>query len=44
MGIIDEIGRAPCVFKVGDSFYDFTPLKIAEPSPVVPYYDGLPIP
>lgn len=30
LSIIDEVGRAPCVFKVGDSFYDFTPLKLID--------------
>lgn len=44
MAIIDEIGRAPCVFKVGDSFYDLTPLKIVDSSPTVPYFDGEAIP
>ena len=44
MAIIDEVGRAPCVFKVGDSFYDFTPLKLIDSSPTVPYLDGQPIP
>lgn len=44
MAIIDEIGKAPCVFKVGDSFYDLTPLKLVDSSPTVPYFDGQPIP
>ena len=37
---IDPIGSAPCIFKLGDSFYDFTPFKLAYPNPTVPYYDG----
>ena len=40
MAIIDEIGRAPCVFKVEDSFYDLTPLKLIDSSPTLPYFDG----
>ena len=44
MAIIDEVGKAPCVFKVDDSFYDFTPLKLIDSSPTVPYFDGEPIP
>ena len=44
LSIIDSIGTAPCVFKLGDSFYDFTPFKIAYPNPKVSYIDGTPIP
>ena len=40
LSLIDEIGTAPCVFKVNNSFYDFTPIKIAYPNPVLPYYNG----
>ena len=44
MAIIDEVGRVPCVFKLNDSFYDFTPLKLIDSSPTVPYFDGEPVP
>ena len=44
MSIIDEVGRSPCVFKLGDNFYDYTPIKLAYPAPKVPYFDGNPIP
>ena len=30
MAIVDEIGTVPCVFKLSDSFYDFTPLKLID--------------
>ena len=44
MAIIDEVGRLPCVFKLDDKFYDFTPLKIIDSSPTLPYFDGEPVP
>jgi len=40
LSLIDEIGTAPCVFKLNNSFYDFTPIKLAQPSPRLGYYDG----
>lgn len=40
MAIVDEIGTVPCVFKLSDSFYDFTPLKLIDSSPTLPYLDG----
>ena len=33
LSLINEIGTAPCVFKVDNSFYDFTPIKLAHPNP-----------
>ena len=27
--LIISVGTYPCVFKVGDSFYDYTPFKLA---------------
>lgn len=36
LGLIDEVGTAPCVFKLEDSFYDFTPIKVAYPNPKIP--------
>ena len=42
--MIDTVGTTPCVFKLGDSFYDYTPIKLAYPDPVAPYFDGNPIP
>ena len=44
MAIIDEVGKLPCVFKLDDSFYDFTPLKVIDSSPTLPYFDGEPQP
>ena len=41
---IDSVGTSPCIFKLGDSFYDYTPFKLAIPDPEVPYYTGTPIP
>lgn len=41
---IDEVGRMPCVFKLGDAFYDFTPIRLAYPNPQIPYLNGEPIP
>ena len=40
LGIIDEIGTTPCVFKLNSNFYDFTPIKVAYPAPQAPYIDG----
>lgn len=34
------MGTSPCIFKLGDSFYDYTPLKLVMAKPMVPYYDG----
>ena len=42
--LIDSVGTAPCVFKLGDSFYDYTPIKLAYPNPVAPYFDGNVVP
>ena len=42
LGIIDEIGTAPCVFKLNSNFYDFTPIKVKFPDPIFPYLDGKP--
>ena len=44
MSLIDSVGTAPCVFKLGDSFYDYTPIKLAYPHPIAPYFDGNIIP
>ena len=41
MSLIDEIGTTPCVFKLDDSYYDFTPIKVAYPAPKVPRYGYL---
>lgn len=41
---IDEVGTLPCVFKLGDAFYDFTPIRLAYPNPMLPYLNGDPIP
>lgn len=30
--LINAVGTYPCVFKIGTSFYDFTPFKIATQS------------
>lgn len=35
---MDQIGTTPCIFKLGDSFYDYTPIKLAYPNPIVPYF------
>ena len=43
LSIIDEVGTTPCIFKLGDSFYDFTPFKIKFPNPIFPYVDGEPM-
>ena len=37
--LMDEIGTSPCIFKLGDSFYDYTPIKLAYPAPMVPFVD-----
>ena len=44
LSLIDSVGTAPCVFKLGDSFYDYTPIKLAYPNPIAPYFDGNPVP
>ena len=44
LSLIDSVGTAPCVFKLGDSFYDYTPIKLAYPHPVAPYFDGHKVP
>lgn len=41
---IDNVGKMPCVFKLGDAFYDFTPIRLAYPNPQIPYLNGEPIP
>ena len=38
LDIMDEIGTTPCIFKLGDSFYDYTPIKLAYPDPIVPFF------
>ena len=40
MSVIDSLGTSPCVFKLGDNFYDYTPLKLTFPEPYAPYIDG----
>jgi len=40
LGIIDEIGTSPCVFKLNSNFYDFTPIKVKYPEPIFPYLEG----
>ena len=40
LSLINEIGTAPCVFKVDNSFYDFTPIKLAHPNPQLGFWDG----
>ena len=40
LSLIDSVGRAPCVFKLEDKFYDFTPVKLVKPDPIAPYYDA----
>lgn len=37
LGTMDIIGSTPCIFKLGDSFYDFTPIKVANPDPKAPF-------
>lgn len=37
---IDTVGKVPCVFKLGDAFYDFTPIRLAYPNPIIPYTNG----
>lgn len=44
LSLIDSVGTSPCVFKLGDSFYDYTPIKLAYPAPYAPYFDGNPVP
>ena len=44
LSLIDSVGTAPCVFKLGDSFYDYTPIKLYHPAPRAPYFDGQPDP
>ena len=39
LGTMDLVGSTPCIFKLGDSFYDFTPIKVAYPNPTAPYYN-----
>ena len=40
LSIMDEIGSTPCIFKLDNAFYDFTPLKVFAPATPMPYYDG----
>jgi len=40
LSLINEIGTAPCVFKLDENFYDFTPIKLANPKPTLSYFDG----
>ena len=40
LGTMDIIGSTPCIFKLGDSFYDFTPIKVAKPDPEAPFMNG----
>ena len=44
LALIDSVGTSPCIFKLGDSFYDYTPIKLYHPSPKAPYFDGNPDP
>ena len=44
LSLIEEIGTAPCIFKLEDSFYDFTPIRVAYPNPNATYFDGQFIP
>ena len=44
LAVILEVSRAPCVFKVENKFYDYTPIRLAYPNPMVPYIDGNAIP
>ena len=40
LGTMDIIGSTPCIFKLDDSFYDFTPIKVAKPDPSATYENG----
>ena len=40
LGTMDIVGSTPCIFKLGDSFYDFTPIKIGLPNPSATFTDG----
>jgi len=40
LSLVNEVGTSPCIFKLGDSFYDFTPVKVVQPNPSLPYFDG----
>ena len=33
-------GTYPCIFKVGNAFFDYTPFKIAYPYVEIPYFNG----
>ena len=37
---MDIVGSTPCIFKLDDSFYDFTPIKVAVPDPKATYKNG----
>ena len=37
---MDIVGSTPCIFKLDDSFYDFTPIKVAKPDPSATYENG----